>query len=75
MAKEKMSVTVDSDVLAGIDAQARAAGMNRSELVERAMRNEWLRLQLEQYTEVTVPKLGIDEYADMLYRANKRLEP
>ena len=74
MAKEKVSVTVDSDVLAGIDAEARAAGMNRSEMIERAMRNEHLRLELERYKKITVPKLGIDEYADMLYRANRRLE-
>jgi metal-responsive CopG/Arc/MetJ family transcriptional regulator len=74
MAKEKVSVTVDARVLADVDADAAAAGLNRSEMVERAMRNEHLRLQLEQYKKVTVPKLGIDAYADMLYQANRRLE-
>lgn len=75
MAKVKVSVTVDSQVLEGIDAEAQAAGMNRSELIERAMRREHLRLQLKQYKEVTVPKLGIDAYADMLYEANRTLLP
>ncbi|MFC7753863.1 ribbon-helix-helix domain-containing protein [Tsukamurella soli] len=75
MAKDKISITVDSSVLSAIDADATSSGLNRSEMIERAMRNEHLRLQLEQYRNVTVPKLGIDEYAESLYVANRRLEP
>ncbi|SGK04072.1 CopG family DNA-binding protein [Mycobacterium tuberculosis] len=43
MTKEKISVTVDAAVLAAIDADARAAGLNRSEMIEQALRNEHLR--------------------------------
>lgn len=35
MAKEKISVTVDVAVLAATDSAARAAGLNRSEMVGR----------------------------------------
>lgn len=43
MAKEKMTVTVDSGVFAYVDVDAQAAGLNRSEYVERALRNEHYR--------------------------------
>ena len=46
MAKEKISVTVDAAVLAAADAGARAADLNRSELIEKALRNEHLRCAL-----------------------------
>lgn len=46
MTKEKISVTVDAAVLAAIDADARAAGLNRSEMIEQALRNEHLRVAL-----------------------------
>lgn len=71
MAKEKISVTVDADVLAGADADARSAGLNRSELVEQALRNEHLRVGLQNYTSRTVPALDIDGYAQKIYRANR----
>ena len=41
--RKKISVTVDAAVLAEADADARVAGLNRSELIERALRNEHLR--------------------------------
>ena len=44
MAKEKISVTVDAAVLAAADADAKAAGLNRSEIIEQALRNEHLRV-------------------------------
>ena len=71
MAKEKISVTVDAAVLAEADADARAAGLNRSELIERALRNEHLRRALHTYTTRTAPALDIDAYAARVYQANR----
>jgi metal-responsive CopG/Arc/MetJ family transcriptional regulator len=71
MAKEKISVTVDATVLAAADADAKAAGLNRSELIEQALRNEHLRRALRQYTTHTVPALNIDAYAERVYQANR----
>lgn len=71
MAKDKVSVTIDQAVLAAADADARAAGLNRSEMIERALRNEHLRVSLERYTTHTVPTLDIDAYAETVYRANR----
>lgn len=71
MAKEKISVTVDGAVLAATDADAKAAGVNRSEMVEQALRNEHLRSALQTYTTRTVPALEIDAYAQKVYRANR----
>jgi len=71
MAKEKISVTVDAAVLAATDADARAAGLNRSEMIEQALRNEHLRVALQNYTTRTVPALDIDAYAQKVYQANR----
>lgn len=71
MTKEKISVTVDAAVLAAIDADARAAGLNRSEMIEQALRNEHLRVALCDYTAKTVPALDIDAYAQRVYQANR----
>ncbi|GAB3035081.1 ribbon-helix-helix protein, CopG family [Mycobacterium bourgelatii] len=71
MAKSKISVTVEESVLAAADADAKAAGLNRSELIERALRNEHLRLALHSYTTKTVPALNIDSYATHVHQANR----
>lgn len=71
MAKDKVSVTVDADVLAAADADAKAIGLNRSELIEQALRHEHLRLALQSYTAHTVPALNIDDYAATIYQANR----
>ena len=71
MAKEKISVTVDATVLAATDADARAAGLNRSEMIEQALRNEHLRVALQNYTTRTVSALDIDAYAQKVYQANR----
>ena len=71
MAKQKISVTVDATVLAAADADARAAGLNRSEMIEKALRNEHLRSALHGYTSRAVPELKIDEYARRVYEANR----
>ena len=71
MAKEKISVTVDATVLAATDADAKAAGLNRSEMVEQALRNEHLRVALQDYTARAVPALDIDTYAEKVQRANR----
>ena len=71
MAKEKISVTVDAAVLAALDSAARAAGLSRSEMIENALRNEHLRTALQHYTSHTVPMLGIDDYAQRVYHANR----
>jgi hypothetical protein len=74
MPKEKISATVESAVLADCDADARALGLNRSELIERALRHEHLRLQLHTYTSHTVPALDIDDYAKRVYQANRQAD-
>lgn len=71
MPKAKISITVDVGVLAAADADAKAAGLNRSELIERALRNEHLRSSLDDYAKRTVPALKIDEYAQRVYGANR----
>ena len=71
MAKEKISVTVDAAVLAATDADAEAAGLNRSEMIEQALRNEHLRVALHSYTTRTVPALDIDAYAQKVHSANR----
>lgn len=71
MSKDKVSVTVDADVLAAADADAKAIGVNRSELIEQALRHEHLRLALQNYTAHTVPALNIDDYAATIYQANR----
>lgn len=71
MAKDKISVTIDQAVLAVADANARLAGLNRSEMIERALRNEHLRISLEDYKARTVPALDINAYADKVYQANR----
>ncbi|HEX9834574.1 MAG TPA: ribbon-helix-helix protein, CopG family [Mycobacterium sp.] len=71
MAKDKVSVTLDQAVLAAADADAKAAGLNRSELVEQALRHEHLRIALENYTAETVPALNIDAYAQKIYQTNR----
>jgi metal-responsive CopG/Arc/MetJ family transcriptional regulator len=71
MAKDKVSVTIDRAVLAAVDADAQAAGLNRSEMFERALHNEHLRIALENYTTHTVSTLNIDAYAEKVYRANQ----
>ena len=71
MAKDKISVTVDRAVLADADADAAAAGLNRSEMVERALRNEHLRRALHTYTTHTAPALNIDAYAQQIHEANR----
>lgn len=40
LAKAKVSVTIDQGVLAAADLNARAAGLNRSEMIEQSLRNE-----------------------------------
>lgn len=71
MAKEKVSVTIERDVLATADVDAKRAGLNRSEMIEKALRNEHLRIALYNYTEHTVPALNIDGYAQKVYQTNR----
>lgn len=71
MAKEKISATIDADVLTSCDADAKAAGLNRSEMIEQALRNEHLRIALHNYTTRTVPALDIDAYAQKVYQVNR----
>ncbi len=71
MAKDKVSITVDQAVLADADADARAAGLSRSEMVEQALRNEHLRIALQSYTTHTMPALDVAAYAAKVYQANR----
>ena len=75
MAKEKISITVDAPVLVEADADARAAGLNRSEMIERALRNEHLRRALYTYTNRTAPALNIDSYAEQVYEPHRAVDP
>jgi Ribbon-helix-helix protein, copG family len=52
MAKGKMTVTIDVTVLADVDADARATGLNRSEYVERTLRDAHYRRLLAVATPV-----------------------
>lgn len=70
MAKDEVLVVVDRTVLAAADADAKADGLDRSELVERALRHEHLRMALKNYTAETAPALSIDEYSQKVYQAN-----
>lgn len=71
MAEDEVSVTLDSAVLAAADADAKATGLNRSQLIEQALRHEHLRIALKSYTTHTVPALNIDDYAAQIYQANR----
>ena len=71
MPKEKISVTVDAAVLELADADAKAAGLNRSEMIEQALRHEHLRRALRVYSTRTAPALDIDSYAESVYRSNR----
>lgn len=64
-------MTVDAAVLAAVDADAKTAGLSRSEMIERALRNEHLRVALRNYTTRTVPALNIDTYANQVHQANQ----
>ena len=64
-------MTVDAAVLARPTPTPRAAGLNRSEMIEQALRNEHLRVALQNYTTRTVPALDIDAYAQKVYQANR----
>ena len=49
-------LVVDAGVLAAADADAKAAGLSRSEMVELALRNEHLRRELHDYVKhITSP--------------------
>lgn len=63
-------MTVDATVLAAADADAKSAGLNRSEMIEQALRNEHLRRALHTYTTHTAPALKIESYAKQVYEAN-----
>ena len=65
-------LAVDRDVLAATDADAKAAGLSRSEMVELALRNEHLRRQLQRYVEHINSPAGrwINDYVDRVYKAN-----
>ncbi len=51
-----MTVTLDPSTLADVDADARQAGLNRSEFVERALRREHYRRLLERAGRPVRPK-------------------
>ena len=65
------TLTLDQAVLAAADIDAKAAGLNRSEMIEQALRNEHLRLALHDYAARTVPALDIDAYAEKVHQANR----
>ncbi|PZF85206.1 ribbon-helix-helix domain-containing protein [Jiangella anatolica] len=69
MAKEKVTVAISSSSLALLDADAKASGLNRSEFVERAVRNEHYRRLLDQ---VEGPSWTEDD--ETLARAALRLQ-
>ena len=75
MRQETISVTIDAAVLASADSDATVEGLNRSEMIEQAMRNEHLRIALRNYKALTVPALDIDAYAQQVYQLPSCEEP
>ena len=71
MAKEKISVTVDAAVLAATDADARAAGLNRSEMIEQALTQRASARRPADLHDPNRPALDIDTYAQKVYQANR----
>lgn len=69
--KQDVSATVDADLLAAADPDAKAIDVSRSELIEQALRYEHRRLALQNYTTHTVPALNVDDYAATMYQANR----
>jgi hypothetical protein len=55
MAKDKVTVTIDPTVLAEADADAAAAGLNRSEYVEKLLRDEHYRRLIASATPNALP--------------------
>ncbi len=55
MAKDKITVTLDPDVVALTDADANAAQQSRSEYVERVLRDEHYRRLLARVTPDPLP--------------------
>ena len=48
-----------------------ADSLNRSEIIERDLRDEHLRIALQNYTTRTVAALNIDSYAKQVNQANR----
>lgn len=63
MAKDKVTVTLDPDVVADADTDAADAGLNRSELVEQALRELHYRRLLARAD--TPPPLGAEQAASL----------
>jgi hypothetical protein len=71
MAKDKISATIDHDVILATDEDAAELGLNRSEYIERVLRHEHTRRQLEQYKASPMKRI-IDDYAARLDEANRK---
>lgn len=58
MEKARISLTIDPDVLAAVDAEAREANLSRSAWLEKVGREAALRSQFERFT----PPGGSEEF-------------
>lgn len=58
MDKTRISVTIDPDVLAAIDTEARNVGLSRSAWLERVSREAAVRAQFERFN----PPGGVEEF-------------
>jgi hypothetical protein len=75
MATEKIAVVIDAAVLAATDADAKAAGLNRSEMIEQALRNEHLRAVLQSYRTRAAPTVTLDAYGQCVQQVNRTAGP
>ena len=75
MATEKIAVVIDAAVLAATDADAKAAGLNRSEMIEQALRNEHLRAVLQSYRARAAPTVTLDAYGPSVQQVNRTAGP
>jgi Ribbon-helix-helix protein, copG family. len=67
MPKEKISVTLDAEVVAAAAERAQALHMNRSEYLEDLIRRDAEASLWADYRDRTVPALDIDAYASEVY--------
>jgi len=66
MAKDKVTVTIDPAVLAHTDADAAAAGLNRSEYVEHVLRDAHYRRLLAATTSPPLSDTDTDQIRGLL---------
>jgi hypothetical protein len=75
MAKDKVTVTLDPEIIAYTDADAASEGLNRSEYVERTLRDVHNRLRARRAVEGTAALLADPDFAAQLAAARAWTAP